>query len=498
MSNEVIYILITVAYFGFLFWVSNAKNKKGVPSSNDTFFKANNSSKWYWVAIGMVGASLSGVTFISVPGMFESSGMEYMQIVLGYLLGYVLVAFVLLPLFYKGNYTSIYEFLADKFDAKTQKIGAVFFLVSRVLGASFRIYLVVMVLDQFVLKPLGFQWVFTVQDFSFDAGFALVVVLCVGLIWLYTKKGGLKTVVLTDVLQTLFMLTSLGVSVYFLLDYLNVDLFTFYQEKIQLKRDLWGSSSFLDKNNGIKGLLGGMAITFCMTGLDQDMMQKNLSCKNIKESQWNMMVMSVVLVVVNFAFLFLGALLYEVNGSLNIVSDQMFPSVAFSGKLPFVMAILFLIGLLAAAYSSADSALTSLTTSYCVDIKENKSDVGLRKRIHIQMSVLLIVVVVIFKSFSSGSVINDLLKVATYTYGPLLGMFLFAMLSKRTGLHFKAIIGVVMIGTPLFLWVQDWIAVHFNYQGGSEMLWLNGGLHLMCFYLLSKVILLFKSSILTK
>ena len=413
-------LLIAISYF------------TGKSDTNQDFFKAGNRSPWYLVAFGMVGASLSGVTFISVPGWVDTSQFSYMQVVFGYLLGYIITAYVLLPIYYKQNVTSIYQYLDTRFGFVSYKVGAVSFFVSRVLGAAFRLFLVAIVLQQFVFDELGVPY-------------ELTVVISVLLIWIYTFKGGIKTIVWTDTLQTLFMLLSVGFSIYFILDKMNWGFGEFLaSEELKHYSKTIFTDDWLDKKHLLKSFLGGMFVTICMTGLDQDMMQKNLTVRTLKDSQKNMLSFSVVLVVVTFVFMLLGALLFIYAGKNGIAlpmmdgkpkSDLLFPQIALKSGLGITVGITFMLGLIAAAYSSADSALTSLTTSFCVDFLgiEKKPDTDskrIRKTTHIGMSILLIFVVILFKHVLDTNVIDGLLKVAGYTYGPLLGLFSFGIFTN--------------------------------------------------------------------
>ena len=426
-----IHILILIgAYFLLLLLISYFTGKN---DSNVDFFKAGKSSPWYLVAFGMVGASLSGVTFISVPGWVDTSEFSYMQVVFGYLAGYLVIAYVLLPIYYNLNVTSIYEYLEKRFGTVSYKVGAVSFFISRVLGASFRLFLVAIVLQQFVFDDLGVR-------------FEVTVILSILLIWIYTFRGGIKTIVWTDTLQTTFMLLSVGLSIYFINQKLDwtVSEFLGSNELKQYSKTIF-FDDFFKKTHFVKSFLGGMFITICMTGLDQDMMQKNLTCRSLKDAQKNVVSLSLVLVIVNFIFLLLGALLFIYADKFNIAtplmngqakSDLLFPEIALNSGLGVVVAITFMLGLIAAAYSSADSALTSLTTSFCVDFlgidkRPEESQKKIRKTTHVAMSLLLILVVILFKHILDTNVIDGLLQVATYTYGPLLGLFTFGIFTKH-------------------------------------------------------------------
>ena len=423
-------ILITVVgYFLVLMLISW---RTGRDDSNAVFFMGAKTSPWYIVAFGMIGASLSGVTFISVPGWVGGSQFNYFQVVLGYLVGYWIVAFVLLPIYYRHNVTSIYQYLETRLGWVSYKTGAFYFFVSRVLGAAFRLFLVALVLQQFVFNALGvnFEW---------------TVVVSILLIWVYTYRGGIKTIVWTDTLQTSFMIAAVVLAIGFILNELNMSMSemlrsdSFKQYNQILLLDHWQEKSYFWKS-----FIGGAFITICMTGLDQDMMQKNLSCRNLKEAQKNMISFSIVLTAVTYAFMVLGALLFIYADTQQIAvplmngqtkTDLLFPEIALNSGLGPVLGIVFLLGLIAAAYSSADSALTALTTSFCIDfLNLNQKPVAqqksLRKQVHIGMSVLLILVIIAYKYVLSSNVIDSLLTVAGYTYGPLLGLFAFGILTN--------------------------------------------------------------------
>ena len=466
LSLIVIYfiVLLTIAYF-------TSKN-----DSNEAFFKANKKSPWYVVAFGMIGASLSGVTFISVPGWVQSSQLSYMQIVIGYLFGYLTIAYVLLPIYYRLNVTSIYEYLKQRFGPKTHKTGAFFFFISRVLGASFRLFLVASVLQYFIFD-------------AWNVPFEITVILSILLIWVYTFKGGIKTIVWTDTLQTLFMLVAVISTIFIITNKLNWSLTDiFASSEFEKYSQLFFTEDFNDKKHVVKSLLGGMFIAIAMTGLDQDMMQKNLTCKNTKEAQWNVISLGLVLIVVNFIFLVLGALLFIYAEKFGIATpivdgaiktDLLFPEIALNGGLGISIGIIFILGLIAAAYSSADSALTSLTTSYCIDFidienKEKSQQKSIRKKTHIAISFILVIVIIIFKYVLEDNVISSLLQVASYTYGPLLGLFAFGIFTKTT--IKDKYVWVIAIISVIATYVLNKFSVQiFNgYVFGYELLIVNG------------------------
>lgn len=424
--NSFLILILLLSYFVVLILISYLTSKN---DSNQDFFKAGKQSPWYLVAFGMIGASLSGVTFISVPGWVEASQFSYFQVVLGYMVGYFVVAFVLLPVYYKLNLTSIYEYLFHRFGFVSHKTGAFFFFVSRVLGAAFRLYLVAIVLQQFIFD----EW---------NVPFEITVIISILLIWIYTFRGGIKTIVWTDTLQTVFMITAVILSIYFITESLDLTFSEFLvSEELKAYSTIFNTDSILDKGYFLKSFFGGVFITICMTGLDQDMMQKNLSCKSLKDAQKNMLSFSIVLTLVTFLFLLLGALLFIYAKRNNIEiplldgqpkTDLLFPEIALNSGLGITLGITFILGLIAAAYSSADSALTSLTTSFCVDIldmsgKSEKAQKSIRKKTHIGMSLLLVLVIISFKYILNSNVIDSLLTVAGYTYGPLLGLFAFGI-----------------------------------------------------------------------
>ncbi len=431
MNLEPIQILYIIGgYFTMLIALSFFTTLKG--SSNEAFFIGERKSPWWIVAFGMIGTSLSGVTFISVPGWVGSAKFSYMQVVFGYFLGYLIVSYVLLPIYYRMNLTSIYTYLERRLGHYSYKTGAIFFLISRVIGAAFRLFLVAIVLQQFVFDSFGIPFWVTV---SFS----------VLLIWLYTFRGGIKTIIWTDTLQTFFMLIALGVGIYFILHDLQWSLSDFFESEQYKQYSKIIVSDVKSTSYFWKSFFGGMFITICMTGLDQDMMQKNISVATLKKSQKNMITMSTILVFVNFFFLLLGVLLFTYAQKNGIAiptmdgkerTDLLFPEIALNSGLNISFAIFFLLGLIAAAYSSADSALTALTTSFCVDIldiekKELKKQRPTRLKVHIGMSILLILVIISFKYLLDTNVIDGLLKVAGYTYGPLLGLFSFGILTRR-------------------------------------------------------------------
>ncbi|MBR9914540.1 MAG: sodium:solute symporter [Algicola sp.] len=467
-------ILLIVAYFAVLILISYFTGKE---DSNEAFFKANKSAPWYLVAFGMIGASLSGVTFISVPGAVETKQFGYFQVVLGYFFGYLIIAYVLLPLYYKLNLTSIYTYLKERFGNTSYKTGSIAFLVSRTVGAAFRLFLVAK-----VLQLLVFDHIVIYQNQSIP--FPVTVIITIALIWLYTFKGGIKTIIFTDTLQTLFMLVSVVVTISFLANALDLNSASEIYHSVK-NSDLSKMFFFEDVNDAqyfVKSFLAGVFITITMTGLDQDMMQKNLTCKSLKDAQKNMVSFSVILIFVNLLFLALGVLLtqYAEQHGITAKKDDLFPTIAMLPEIGFVTSAFFLLGLIAAAYSSADSALTSLTTSFCIDIieldkKPKDSQKRVRKRVHILFSVILIAVIIIFDAlFKDVSVIWELFKAAGYTYGPLLGLFAFGILTKK---HLKdKFVWIIALIAPLVSYFINLYSVDLlnGYQIGFEILIVNG------------------------
>ncbi len=462
--NTNIILLIFIIYFLVLLFISRLTTKK---SSFNDFFNANRSSPWYLVAFGMIGTSLSGVTFISVPGEVGNSNFSYFQVVLGYLLGYYVIAKVLLPLYYKLNLVSIYTYLDQRFGYYSYKSGAFFFLLSRTIGASFRLFLVAGVLQLAIFNQLGMPFYFSV----------LITIL---LIWIYTFKGGIKTIVWTDALQTFFMLSAVIITIFIILEEMNLSLF----ESIELVKNSQYSNIFYfdwkSSNDFFKQFFSGAFIAIVMTGLDQDMMQKNLTCKNLADAQKNIFWFCVILVIANLLFLSLGALLYIYSESLNIPipqrSDDLYPILALN-NLGEITSIIFLLGIIAAAYSSADSALTSLTTSFCIDflnIDNSSNKKRIRFLVHIGFSVILFLVILIFKEINDESVINSIFKAAGYTYGPLLGLFSFGIFTKYN-VRDKYVLPICIISPMLSYLVNIYSEqLLFGYKFGFEILLLNG------------------------
>jgi Na+/proline symporter len=473
-------LAVFFAYTALIFIVTWITSRK---ANNQTFFIGNKVSPWYVVAYGMIGASLSGVTFMSVPGWVKDTQFSYMMVVFGYLFGYMVIATVLLPLYYKLNLTSIYTYLEKRFGFWTYKTGAGFFLISRTLGASLRMFLVVNVLQVFV---------FDVWHIPFWVN----VVLFISLIILYTLKGGIKTIVWTDTLQTTFMLLAVILSIVFISKNLHTNLG-------QLFSKIWHSdlsnivnTDWHSKRHFIKQFFSGMFITIVMTGLDQEMMQKNLSCRNLKDAQTNMFTFSFTLIFVNFLFLMLGAvlLLYAQANSIQVsLTDDLFPTIAIKYLSP-IAGLVFLVGLISAAYPSADGALTSITTTFCIDFLNfnkrtdftEKEKIRTRYFVHMSIAVLFLFVILAFRALNNEAVIDKLFTIAGYTYGPLLGFYSFGLFTKRQVKDIR--IPFVAILSPVLCYIISIFSrqLLFGYVFGFEMLILNGALTFLGLFIFSK------------
>lgn len=457
-------LLIGVAYF------TSRKN-----SDNASFFIANRNSKWYLVAFGMIGTALSGVTFISVPGAVGKSDFGYFQFILGNAVGFIIIATVLLPLYYRLNIISIYTYLERRFGFWSYKSGAVIFLVSRTIGSAFRLYLVAIVLQRFIFD-------------AWNVPFWVTIVICLALIWAYTHKGGLKTIIITDTLQTVFLLLSVVLSIIFIAKSLHLDLAgTFETVKNSSYSKIFFWEDFLgSKTHFLKQFFGGIFVTIAMTGLDQDLMQKNLSMKTIGEAQKNMFTFTAVFVVMNIFFLSVGALLYMYAAKNGIdvgalkTPDYLYPEIALN-HLNIIPGIIFMLGLTAATFATTDSALTALTTSFCIDFlhfdkKEDQNDPKLvtkRHLVHIGFSVLMVIVIMIFKIINDDSVVNAIFKAAGYTYGPLVGLFGFGMLTKKAVTD--KLVPYICVLSPILCYIIDSHSMSwFNYALGFELIILNG------------------------
>lgn len=479
MSPYLLFAFVLV-YFLLLLGVAWYTSRN---ADNNSFFIGNRNSNWMLVAFGMIGTSLSGVTFVSVPGTVGSNSFGYFQVVIGNFIGYCLIAFILLPLYYKMQVTSIYNYLLNRFGVVSYKTGALFFIISRVLGATARLYLVINVLQIFILDNMHVPfWVTT-----------FIILL---MILLYTFEGGVKTIVFTDMLQTTCMLLGLVICIYFIMKLMN---FSFGEALESLHAKDYTRIFNTDIKSGsffLKQIIGGAFLTIGMTGLDQEMMQKNISVRTLKDSQKNMLTFSMISVGVNFLFLFLGGLLYLFASAqnINIKGDDLFPTVALS-YLPSFVAIIFIIGLISALFPSADGALTALTSSFCIDILGVKRNTSLtekqtkrtRMTVHLTFAVIFFLCIMIFKWINDKSIIDVILKVAGYTYGPLLGLFLFGIFTKKM-LPQNALIVVICIAAPVISYILSINATQwFNgYSIGIELLLINGLLTFAGLLLVSK------------
>ena len=496
--SPVLLFSFVLGYFLLLLGVSmyTARN-----ATNESFFIGNRNSNWMLVAFGMIGTSLSGVTFVSVPGTVGNisglsyNGFSYFQVVLGYILGYMVIAYVLIPLYYKLNLTSIYHYLDQRFGRESYKTGALFFIISRTFGATARLFLVINVLQIFILDDMGVPFVLTSAIILF-------------MILLYTFKGGVKTIVYTDTLQTTFMLAGLIICIVYILTQIDLSFLQVIdsmQEKGYTK--LW-ITNFNSKSHVLKNIIGGAVIAIAMTGLDQEMMQKNISVRTMKDSQKNILTFTTIMVIVNLLFLFLGGLLYlytTLNGGAydgnqllfegkNIIGDDLFPTIALF-HLPPAIGVIFIIALISALFPSADGALTALTSSFCIDILGIRRQEGLteekQKRtrifVHLSFAIVFLICVMVFKWINNKSIIGIILDLAGYTYGPLLGLFSFGMLTKRILPKGYGVTVVCLLAPAICYALGKAAPTLFNeYQIGFEMLLINGMLTFFGLWMLSK------------
>lgn len=500
MNTGTTLLLFVFIYFIGLLVISYFTSRN---SDNQSFFIGNKKSKWWLVAFGMIGTSLSGVTFISVPGTvgkmtgneYIYGGFEYYMMVIGFFIGYFIVAGILLPLYYKMNLTSIYTYLGKRFNVEAHKIGSVFFIISRAIGATARLYLVVNVLQIFLLEGLG-------VPFWVTAAVLLLMVL------LYTFEGGVKTIVITDTLQTSFMIISLIACIVYILSHLNL---SFGEAYTILEQKNYTHFINLDPNSKtffLKTILGGIFITIAMTGLDQEMMQKNISVDNLKNSKKNMLTFAGTLLFVNLAFLFLGGLLYlfalqngaeygQINGETithifgfkdsagnisNIMGDDLFPSLSLQGHFPMIISVIFIIGLISALFPSADGALTAVTSSYCVDLlnlnedrkKTEKEKKHLRMKVHLTFTIVFFILIMVFKAMNDKSIVYLIMEIAGYTYGPLLGLFAFGIFTKFQISKRYAILTVTILAPVLTYLINFLVTTYTDYRIGVELIVLNG------------------------
>ena len=457
-------LIIILAYFAILFGISRLTSKK---ADNSTFYRANRRAPWYMVAFGMIGASISGVTFVSVPGMVLTSQMTYLQMCLGFIVGYLVIAFVLLPLYYRLNVTTIYTYLGQRLGQRSYLTGASFFLLSKMTGAAVRFYVVCIILQQFVFSPAGIP-------------FAVNVVVMVLLIWLYTRRGGIGTLVFTDSFQTLCLFTALILIILSVIDQMHLSV----SEAITTIANSEMSRVFvfddwMSPHNFWKQFLSGVFVAIVMTGLDQDMMQKNLTCKTLRDAQKDMCTYGMAFVPANLLFLSLGILLAILaGGEVTMKGDALLPTYIqscsdLSPLTAHLLPLFFAIGIVAASFSSADSALTSLTTCFCVDICRQPDNEALRKKMHIVMCGFFMLFILLFRQLNSTSLIDAIYILASYTYGPLLGLFVFGLFTKKQ--PNDRLVPYICIVSPLLCYALDMVAQRlWDYHFGYELLMLNG------------------------
>ncbi len=517
MNSATVLLFFVFAYFIGLLVIAYITSRN---SDNQSFFIGNKKSKWWLVAFGMIGTSLSGVTFISVPGTvgkitggdYLYGGFEYYMMVIGFFIGYFIVAFILLPLYYRMNLTSIYTYLGRRFNVEAHKIGSLFFIISRSIGATARLYLVVNVLQIFLLESLG-------VPFWVTAAVILLMVL------LYTFEGGVKTIVITDTLQTSFMILSLIGCIVYILSNLNLSAGEAYTILADQQYTHLINTDINSKTYFLKTVLGGMFITIAMTGLDQEMMQKNISVDNLKNSKKNMLTFAVTLLFVNLAFLFLGGLLYlfamengaqydtivniingqetvsnvfgfkDAAGNINnIMGDDLFPALSLQGYFPMAISVIFIIGLISALFPSADGALTAVTSSYCVDLltlnddttRTEKQKKKIRMRIHLIFTLVFFALIMIFKAINDKSIVYLIMEVAGYTYGPLLGLFAFGIFTRFQIMKKGAILAVTLIAPVLTYAINTMVTHYSDYRIGVELIIINGLLTFIGLWLIRK------------
>ena len=453
-------LLIVIGYFAVLFGISHLTSRK---ANNNMFYRANRKAPWYMVAFGMIGASISGVTFVSVPGMVLTSQMTYLQMCLGFIVGYLVIAFVLLPLYYRLQLTSIYTYLGQRLGNRSYQTGAWFFLLSKMVGASVRFYVVCIILQQFVFEPAGIPFIINV------VGMVL-------LIWLYTRRGGIGTLVFTDTFQTTCLFTALVLIILEAIGQLHLSVGEAVNTiaNSEMSR-IFVFDDWVSPHNFWKQFLSGAFIAIVMTGLDQDMMQKNLTCKTLRDAQKDMCTYGVAFVPANLLFLALGILL-TMNLGTKLKGDELLPTFV-QGTSTIHSSLftihLFVLGIVAASFSSADSALTSLTTSYCVDIRRQPDNELLRKRMHVVMCGIFVLFILLFRAVNSTSLIDAVYILASYTYGPLLGLFTFGLFTKKR--PNDCLVPYLCIASPLICYALDITTQHiWNYRFGYELLMLNG------------------------
>ena len=470
-------LLIVLSYFTVLMVISRTTSRK---ANNDTFYRANRRAPWYMVAFGMVGASISGVTFVSVPGMVLTSQMTYLQMCMGFIVGYFVIAFVLLPLYYRLQLTSIYTYLGQRLGNRSYQTGAWFFLISKMIGAAVRFYVVCIILQQFVFDPAGIP-------------FYVNVVGMVLLIWLYTRRGGIGTLVFTDTFQTVCLFTALVLIILEAISQLHLSVSEAVSTigNSEMSR-IFVFDDWVSPHNFWKQFLSGAFIAIVMTGLDQDMMQKNLTCKTLKDAQKDMCTYGFAFLPANMLFLALGVLLAMLAGDVSgLKGDQLLPNFiqgVTTHHTSLITLYFFMIGIVAASFSSADSALTSLTTCYCVDIRRQPDNESLRKHMHIAICIVFVLFILLFRAINSTSLIDAIYTIASYTYGPLLGLFSFGLFTKKQ--PNDSFVPYICIVSPIICYTLDTATQHlWGYRFGYELLMLNGLLTFLGLWLTKRRIL---------
>ena len=463
------YLTILLTYIALLLGVGYLTSRK--EASNEAFFSGNHRSPWYLVAFGMIGASISGISVVSVPGMVTTSGWTYLQTCLGFFLGYIVVAYVLLPLYYRLKLTSIYEYLNSRFGSSSYHTGSMFFIIAKMVSSATKLYIAVLVLQHFIFS----QW---------NIPFWLTVIICVAIIWLYTHRAGIKTIVWTDTLQTLFFIIAISIMCYEAYKLTNVQLSTFNFQLLTFNFYDWRSTQYFWKQ-----FISGIFIVVVMTGLDQDMMQKNLTCRSLRESQKNMLSYGIAFLPINFILLLLGSLIiiYAQHSGITLPTepDKIMPMVASTIMSP-IAGICFVLGIISASFSSADSALTSITTTLTVDIFGNKNNQNQRQWLHLAVCALFALIVILFGYTQNRSIIDTIYTIVGYAYGPLLGLFTFGLFT-----HYQVrdrLVPIVALASPIICYAINTLTIHyFNYQWGYELLLLNGIITFIGLFIIKKV-----------
>jgi Na+/proline symporter len=463
------YLTILLTYIALLLGVGYMTSRK--EASNEAFFSGNHRSPWYLVAFGMIGASISGISVVSVPGMVTTSGWTYLQTCLGFFFGYIVVAYVLLPLYYRLKLTSIYEYLNSRFGSSSYHTGSMFFIIAKMVSSATKLYIAVLVLQHFIFS----QW---------NIPFWLTVIICVAIIWLYTHRAGIKTIVWTDTLQTLFFIIAISIMCYEAYKLTNVQLSTFNFQLLTFNFYDWRSTQYFWKQ-----FISGIFIVVVMTGLDQDMMQKNLTCRSLRESQKNMLSYGIAFLPINFILLLLGSLIiiYAQHSGITLPTepDKIMPMVASTIMSP-IAGICFVLGIISASFSSADSALTSITTTLTVDIFGNKNNQNQRQWLHLAVCALFALIVILFGYTQNRSIIDTIYTIVGYAYGPLLGLFTFGLFT-----HYQVrdrLVPIVALVSPILCYIINATTTHyFNYQWGYELLLLNGIITFIGLFIIKKV-----------